>query len=140
MPFIVIVLTFLSLPERAGTPPQFLSLPERAGTPPQFAVRHRARRVIESGDAVLHTRLGARSAEWRPPHTILATESRKKSKRRTAGFSQQTDTYDRARAKGMGHIIYSLDSFPFERTGNEGKHALALTFGSDPHVGVWERD
>ena len=32
------------------------------------------------------------------------------------------------------YIIDSLDSFPFERTGNEAKHALALTFGSDPKL------
>ena len=63
---------------------------------PQFAVRHRAQRttVIESGD-VLHTRPGALGAEWRRPHTILATlcslikyfltESRENRERRTAG-------------------------------------------------------
>ena len=35
--------------------------------------------------------------------------------------------------RGQSTLIHSLDSFPFERTGNESQHALALTFGgSDP--------
>ena len=136
----------------------FLSLPERAGTPPQFTVRHRARRVIESGVAVLHTRLGARSAEWRRPHTILAIlcslikffliKSRKSRKANRRLF-HQSFTNSRRRLINYyvnalawhpvpvpgtrTHSFISLVPSPFEQTGNTIIIIIRITlkFGSE---------